>query len=116
MRRRTSRGLSKTSNPSTRTVPSDAGMYPGMIRIVVGLPPRLGPRNPRISPCSTWNDFPSIAVFVAYRLLRFSTVINCYCVRIGYSNEGMDELHDRDFRRIRHCHPHEHAETPNPAF
>jgi hypothetical protein len=39
-------------------------MYPVMIRIVVVLPAPFGPRKPRISPFSTLNDIPSIAVFV----------------------------------------------------
>ncbi len=42
--------LSKTSKPSTVTVPLVAGMKPVMMRMVVVLPAPLGPRKPRISP------------------------------------------------------------------
>jgi hypothetical protein len=50
-------------------------MKPVMILMVVVFPAPFGPRNPRISPFSTWNDIPSIAIFVTYRFVRFSTEI-----------------------------------------
>jgi len=62
MRRRTSFDWSKTSNPSTRTVPDVAGMKPVMMRIVVVFPAPLGPRNPRICPLPAVNETPSMAL------------------------------------------------------
>ena len=75
MRRRTSPDCSKTSKPSTRTVPLVAGMKPVMMRIVVVLPAPLGPRKPRICPGSAVNETSRIADRSPYRLLRFATSI-----------------------------------------
>ena len=75
MRRRTSADCSKTSNPSTRTVPLVAGMKPVMIRMVVVLPAPFGPRNPRIWPGTAVNDTSCTATRSPYRLLRCATSI-----------------------------------------
>src|SRR5439155_18207764 len=75
MRRRTSVDCSKTSKPSTRTVPEVAGMKPVMIRMVVVFPAPLGPRKPRICPSAAVNETSRIAARSPYRLLRFATSI-----------------------------------------
>src|ERR1051325_5848636 len=75
MRRRTSVDCSKTSKPSTRTVPVVAGMKPVMIRMVVVFPAPFGPRNPRIWPSAAVKETSRIAARSPYRLLRFATSI-----------------------------------------
>ncbi len=75
MRRRTSALCSKTSKPSTFTVPVDAGMKPVMIRIVVVFPAPLGPRKPRICPDAAVNETSWTAVRSPNRLLRCATSI-----------------------------------------
>src|SRR5713226_3354386 len=55
--------------------PEVAGIKLARIRIVVVLPAPFGPRNPMISPLPTSKFKSLIAVWPAYRLVRFSTLI-----------------------------------------
>src|SRR5512140_3817937 len=75
MRRFTSMGLSRTSNPATSAVPSVGGIKQVSIRMVVVFPAPLGPRKPTIWPFSTSNDRWSTATFRAYRLVSPWTLI-----------------------------------------
>src|SRR4030081_955214 len=68
-------GCSTISNPPTVAEPSEGGIKPVSIRIVVDLPAPLGPRKPSTSPRSTENDTPSTVRFVPKAFTRLLTLI-----------------------------------------
>src|SRR6266850_1444437 len=70
-------GAVTTSWPPTLTFPSDGGMNPVIIRIVVDLPAPLGPRKPNTSPRSTVKEILFTASLGPKALDRFSTFIIC---------------------------------------
>src|SRR5436305_1694344 len=61
--------------PPTVIVPSEGGMNPVIIRIVVDLPAPFGPRKPSTSPRSTSNETSFTATFAPNALVRFLTLI-----------------------------------------
>src|SRR5262249_35131092 len=60
-----------TSKPPINTLPSDGGINPVIIRMVVDFPAPLGPRNPSTSPFFTTNETPCTATFRPNSLFRF---------------------------------------------
>src|SRR6266436_9365181 len=68
----TSSGCVATSKPATVARPDVGGSRPHRIRMVVGLPAPLGPRNPKISPCLTSREILFTATKSPKRLVRFS--------------------------------------------
>src|SRR6185295_12729731 len=76
-------GFSTMSNPPTETEPSEGGMKPVAMRIVVDLPAPLGPRKPKTSPRSTVNEMPSTARLVPKDFFRLSTLIMLHPCWIG---------------------------------
>src|ERR1043166_6760961 len=63
------------SQPPTVTVPSEGGMKPVIMRMVVDLPAPLGPRKPRTSPRATVKEILLTANFELKALVRFWTRI-----------------------------------------
>src|SRR5215472_9998651 len=68
-------GCSTMSKPPTVTVPSEGGINPVIIRIVVDLPAPFGPRKPSTSPRSTENEMPSTARLAPKSFTKFWTLI-----------------------------------------
>jgi hypothetical protein len=66
-------GVSGT--PATVAEPEDGASSVPSVRTVVVLPAPFGPRKPKTSPCSIWNDTFSNATRSPNRFVRWSTVM-----------------------------------------
>ena len=94
MRRFAGSGFSTMSWPPMEMAPSDGGMNPVIIRMVVDLPAPFGPRNPKTSPRSTVNEIPFTAVFGPKFFFKSRTWI----MWLGYETGGAFlERADLDF-------------------
>ena len=70
MRRRTSLGSARTSNPATVASPSSGSARVVRIRTAVVLPAPLGPSTAVTVPVGTSKSIPASAVVSPYRLTR----------------------------------------------
>src|SRR6201996_7670920 len=72
---RTSSDCSRTSKPATLALPEVGGRKQVRTRIVVVFPAPFLPRKPTISPLPTSKEIFLTATWLAYRLVRPSTLI-----------------------------------------
>src|SRR5499425_1912294 len=98
MRRFTSNGFSRTSNPAIVAAPDEGGRKQVNMRMVVVLPAPLGPRKPTICPFFTSKEIWSTAVLRAYLLVSSWTWIIRFVV-LGPGGNGVARPSGRGERR-----------------